>query len=128
MDLSHSHIMVPLVNQLLSLPLNLYKLYIQRKCASLSPSWPSSAALALSSSHVLRPRETGSSTENYMAELGVQVRMVVHISERNGASCSYCFEPSHTYTYQGVHSPKGREGIISTLCTVSGRSLPYRMK
>lgn len=88
MDLSHSFIMISLVKQLLSLLLNLYKLYIQRKCAFLSPSWPSSAALALSSSQVSCPRETGSPTENWMADLGVRVRLRVHISERNGASYS----------------------------------------
>lgn len=38
MDLSHSFIMILFVNQLLLLCLNLYKLNIQRKCASLSPS------------------------------------------------------------------------------------------
>lgn len=128
MDLSHSFIMIPFVNQLLSSRLSLYKLYIKRKCASLSPSWPFSAALSFSSSQVSRPRETCSSTEDWMADLGVQVRLRVHISERNGESCSYCFEPSHTYIYQGVHFPKRREGTISTLCTVSGRSLPYTMR
>lgn len=63
---------------------------------------------SISSSQVWRPRETGSSTENWMADLGVQVRLRVHISERNGASCSYCFEPLHTYNYQR-HSLSKRE-------------------
>lgn len=124
-------IMILFDNHLLSLILNLYKLYILyilQKCVSLFPSWPSSAALSLSSSQVSRPRETGSFTENWIVDLGVQVCLRVHMNERNGASCSYCFKQLHTYIYQGVHFPKRREGIISTLCSVFGRSLPSTMR